>query len=410
MTTLSRHSATAVLDTGQVLHCREVEVTLDRNWSPYAQATLVMPIPDAETRALLDPRQGARVTLTLRQDFGAAYTLSALTSSWPLPATLADISAAYAGATLADLTDQYRNELNPNYAIPSATRPLDLGVREFSLDARPGLARLSLESDEALMQDDAPTGTSPIVLGYTSLQDAVEYALARLGATLAAGAVDATVEADATTWEPGVSAWDFLEPLTQKAGRRLWCDESRVWRLEESTRVLPGAVVLSWLTTLTEAQDTLSRAAEDWCDAVVVKYEWTDGAGARQTAYDSAVAPGGGSKVRLITHTDKRYPGPGAAANILRHQANRGRTLEIQAVNSYDATPGTAAIVTTEHAPTQTGIVAGVTWRMPADTMQVRFRDLTDTPDGAYVLANPTMTYDDAPAVAYADWLNPDGV
>jgi hypothetical protein len=410
MTTISKHYATAILDGDIELRVVEVEATLDRNWSPYAQATIVIGIPSDEVLALLDPRLGARITLTLHQDFGDVYMLSALTQAWPNPTPLSSISAAYDGLTLAEFTDQYRNSLNPSYALSSATRPLDLGIRELEIDHRSARVTIRLESDEALTQDYAPTGTAPLVLGYTSVRDAVEYVLAQIGATLTAGILDDTIEADSTTWEPGVTGWDFLEPIIQKAGLRLWCDEARVWRLDDAVAVLPGSISLSYLRTVTEATDTLSRAAGDWCDAVVVRYEWTETDGTRHIEFDSAVAVGGGGKVRLVEHRDLRYPGPGAAANILRHTANRGRTVGIQAVSDYSATPGVACVIAIPNAPVQTGIVAGVTWRLPADEMTVASRALTDTPAGAYALANPTMTYDDAPAgVAYEDWINPDG-
>lgn len=395
MTTISKHSATAVLAPDIPLRVIEVEATLDRNWAPYAQARIVIAIPSDEVLALLDPRIGARITLTLAQDFGDVYMLSALTAAWPLPSTLAEITAAYAGATLATLTEQYRNELNPNAAIPSATRPLDLGIRDREIDHRAARVTITLESDEALLQDIAPTGTSPIVLGFTSVRDTVEYVLDEIGAVLAAGAFDDTIEADASTWEPGVTGWDFLEPLVQKSGGRLWCDESRVWRLEETLAILPGAVVLSYLGTVTDASDTLSRAADQWCDAVVVRYEWTDNLGVRQVQYDSEIAPGGGSKVRLVTHTDLRYPGPGAALNILRHTAGKGRTVDIAAVSDYAATPGVACVISIPNAPTQTGVVSGVTWRQPADEMTVKSRDLTDTPPFVWVLVLPDLVWTD---------------
>jgi len=408
---ISKHRATILVDGDIELRVEDVSVTLDRNWSPYARATIVMPIPSDDILALLDPREGARVTLTLFQDFGDTYRISALTQAWPAPGQLWGLTAAYPDpATLAELSAQYRNPLNPNVSRTNSTRPLNLGIRERRIDQPQATLTLLLASDEAMLQDLAPAGTAPVTLGLTSVRDTVEYVLDMIGATLTAGTEDDTVEVDSTIWEPDVTGWDFLESIIQKSGLRLWCDESRAWRLDDAVEVLPGTLALSYQGTMTAASDTLSRNSDGWCDAVVVKYEWTEPDGTRQVAYDSATAVGGGSKVLTVSHRDTRYPGPGAAANILRHQANRGRTVEVDAVSDYAATPGTACVITLEDTPAQTGIVAGVTWRMPADEMRLTFRDLSDTPPGAYLLANPAMAYDDAPAgVTYEAWTNPDG-
>lgn len=395
MTTISKHYARAILDDDIELHVIEVEATLDETFAPYARARIVIGLPGDDILALLDPRTGARITLTLYQEFGDVYMLSALTTAWPLPSTLAEITTAYQGATLATLTEQYRNELNPNAALSGSTRPMNLGVRSLEVDHRTARVTIELASDEAILLDYAPSGTAPIVLGLTSVRDTVEHVLGEIGATLVAGTLDDTVEAEATTWNPGVNGWDFVEPLVQKSGLRLWCDEFRQWRLDETLAIRPGAVVLTQTGTLTEATDTLSRDVDEWCDAVVIRYEWTDGAGARQIAYDSAVAPGGGSKVRLVVKPDTRYPGPGAAVYVLRRTAGKGRVVDVEAINDYLASPGVACVISIPNAPTQTGVISGVTWRQPADEMRIKSRDLTDTPPGVWVLVDPDLAWTD---------------
>src|SRR5690606_29127498 len=46
-------------------------------------------------------------------------------------------------------------------------------------------------------------------------------------------------------WRPGESLWDFLQPLMEASGLRLFCDEERAWRLVDlSTYETSGLVVV----------------------------------------------------------------------------------------------------------------------------------------------------------------------
>ena len=56
---------------------------------------------------------------------------------------------------------------------------------------------------------------------------------------------ESSKNSQATVWQPGVSAYDWVSPIVQTGGLRLWCDESRDWHLDLSTTTNETFVSLS---------------------------------------------------------------------------------------------------------------------------------------------------------------------
>ncbi|QDZ14759.1 hypothetical protein [Humibacter ginsenosidimutans] len=212
----------------------------------------------------------------------------------------------------------------------------------------------------------------------------------------------------ALTWQPGDDAWDFIGPVLTQAHLRLFCDEQRVWRLVDNTYSLDGRVTVATGFNAYSASDTISldAVASDgtplWCDAVVVKYTWTDSTGAQQTAYDAA-AEDSAQKTMLVQYT-RPYPGPGAAAYILSRVQGQGRTLDLTAAVDYSATPGMEASATLPGTTDQTGYASSVSWDFSADTMTVGTRGLIDTPPSAWVQLPENETWLDSPVGA--SWIS----
>lgn len=176
---------------------------------------------------------------------------------------------------------------------------------------------------------------------------------------------------DSFTWAPGVSAWDFVHPLVEAAGLRLFCDEYRVWHLvDPSTWTADGTLTLAAADNITDALDTIDRDGDDWYDSVVIKYSWLNKYGVPKVRYDAA---GPGGKVLLLEY-DRAYPGAGAAAAILARSMAKGRMLDISAISDYLASPAMAFEATLPSTPEQTGVVSKVTWSHPADEMTVKTR------------------------------------
>lgn len=189
---------------------------------------------------------------------------------------------------------------------------------------------------------------------------------------------------DICEWEPGLSAWDFLTPLLQAAGMRLFCDENREWHLVDASNYeVPGQVQLSYASRTTNATDRINMTddAAGYADAVVIRYRWTDGSGAQQEAFDAA---GVGRRVLRLDY-DRKFPGAGAAARILERSRLRGRTLGLRAVSDYETRPGMAFVSDLPDTPLQTGYVASVDFQFPEFEMEVGTRGAVDTPAYAWV-------------------------
>lgn len=212
---------------------------------------------------------------------------------------------------------------------------------------------------------------------------------------------------DALKQAPGVTDWDFLDPLIRTAGLRLFCDEQRAWRLvEPASYRLEGETRVSEGTNATRGADTISLQATRpdgspvWYTGVVVVYRWTDTDGVQHVAYDAA---GTGQKVYRI-ELARPYPGPGLAVSRLAQATGRGRVQDLEALADLGATPGQSLVSTMPATPIQLGQVSAVKWFWAAegerhDLMAIRSRGLTDTPPTAWAFAEGT--WDDVAGIQW---------
>ena len=192
-------------------------------------------------------------------------------------------------------------------------------------------------------------------------------------------------------WTPGQSLFDFLQPLINAAGLRLFCDENRVWRLVDPAEYeVPGFIVAQTGHNAIEGTDAITRNDDTWADAVVVKYAWTDADGVSHSAYDSAGPDDGKTITREV---EREYTGPGAAASILASFEGRGRTQSVTVVGQYLATPGMDVSVNLPGTLTQTGKVRAVELDLGSGINRIETRGLTDAYPGSWILWNPTQTW-----------------
>lgn len=180
-------------------------------------------------------------------------------------------------------------------------------------------------------------------------------------------------------WTPGVSAWDFLAPLTSQAGLRLYCDENRVWRLIDPAEFsIPGRVSIAQWNTI-EGVDRISRGdANVFCTCVVVRYRWRDEQGVQQEAYDIAGTEG---RV-LLWEYDRPYPGPGAAAAMLARRQGAGRVQDVTALADWTAVPSMEASIALPATVEQVGTLQSVKWSLTDGLMRVGTRGLIDVLPG----------------------------
>jgi hypothetical protein len=187
---------------------------------------------------------------------------------------------------------------------------------------------------------------------------------------------------DSLVWKPGVTAWDFLEPLLTPGEFRLFADELRVWRLvKPETYVVPGFVAVSGLNA-TDGLDRITRDdPEVFATGVVIRYTWqtTGEPGKHNEEFDTA-----GTPEKVVTFDYNRpFPGAGAAAAILRRRDGTGRTQDVTALAQWRTTPGMQASVSLPNAPQQSGKVGFVRYSLGDDgLMALGARPLIDIVPG----------------------------
>lgn len=388
-------SMSATVAGGPGLEWITAEITLDESWSPFCQGSIVIPMPDASTYAALDPREDARVRMLWRQSFVASERVTSVTRDFG-GGKLSRLTTAYSGSRVAAISSTYGVPLNGFGMRGGSSRRFDLAVRGRIPNYRERTLTIELQGDEVLLRDYSIVDVAPYQPGTTSVRQIVVAVLSRIGATLVPGTADGVIDAAASAWEPGVSGWDYLAPLVQKAGLRLWCDERRNWYLTSDTVSVPGNVVLSESRNLTNASGATRRDSDDWCDAVVVKYSWTDPAtNTQQVRFDTA-STSGYSKVKTVEY-DTPYPGSGAAARILARALNKGQTLDLAAVSDFTAEPGVAfmAGLATGDA---SGSISAVTWTLPDNEMRLGTRGVIDVPPSAWANLPTGNRWIDSPA------------
>lgn len=398
---ISALSGTVKLN-GVALPVSDVEVTVDEAAAPFASGSFTVPYT-ADLAAALDPRASKppRVQITLRQDFFEAQAIASFNTE-SVGLTAADFNRKYAGWSINDFNLNHATVWNAFGVREAVSRTLDLGVRSRRIQHSGATIAVEVASDEALLQDGglvASTGVSPAGLTVLSAITLV------LTTTFGAGGYDLhfgseggqAITADSAVWQPGVGGWDYLQPLTASAGVRLWCDEKRVWHLSKPETITnPGQVRLFATNTIKDAEDTVSRNSDAWYEAVVVKYDWTDTGNVRHVEYDVAGNPGSGRV--LLVQRDTPKPRAGEAAARLRKLSGQGRVLNVDAVADFAAYPATDLQLTLPDSPVQAGWISAVTWRIGADDMTVRTRELVDTPANAWTLVAPGKAWNAVPA------------
>ena len=392
--TVSRHNVTAYVGETE-LDVKTCSVTMDRTWSPYIAATLTIPKPPEATLNALDPRTRPRVSVFLSQDFGNSEKVSLLTALFA-GLTVAAVTTAWTGQFLSQRTAEYFEPWNASLIIPSTRRDLDLSVRGTSVDHNTGEVTLELTSDEGYLQDYALVATQNFTPGYTSVKAAVNDALSRIGAVLQTTLLDGTVEATATDWEPGQTAWDYISPLLTSASLRLYCDERRFWYLVGDNDTVDGALILTDTETIVQATDGISRDAR-WYDAVVITYTWRDPLTGTTTVNIDTAQGDTVTKVLSLEYSTF-YPGPGAAARVLGRATGLGRVQSVQAVNDYSATPGQEARITLPGTLENIGTVQSVVWNLPGDIMAVESSGLVEIPATAWAKVAAGIRWQDISA------------
>lgn len=202
---------------------------------------------------------------------------------------------------------------------------------------------------------------------------------------------------DSLEWEPGRSALDFLSPILQAAGMRLYCDERRRWHLiDGATFTAPGTLTLTMPGNLHTADETTDRDAGEWYDAAVVRYRWRRADGTMAEAVDHYAAPGHSRAARF--ELDAPYPGPGRAAYKVKRAAGVGRTYDVTALSNLDVAATQLLRLTLPGVPQLLGVVRSVEYDLEAGTMRIGSRGLVDVDPDSWLAQTSDLAWSAAPA------------
>jgi hypothetical protein len=318
----------------------------------------------------------------------------------------ANTKVAYTGAADANArraSVYYRRGAGPYQSFHTNAAPNVVGspatlttVFELPADTTEAWVRLHLGSTTGQIRFDAfrlseytgdPTDTEPFN-GSTAASAGYAYAW-EAGAHASRSRRTALIDrpADSLLWAPGRSALDFLAPILQAAGMRLFCTEAREWFLVDgATYTAAGVVQLTQPGNLHRATETTDRDSGEWFDAALVRYRWRRPDGTTAERIDFHGAPGY-SRVETF-ELDAPYPGPGRAAYKVKRAAGVGRTADVAALTSLETRPTQVLRLTLEDSPQLLGVVRAVTFDLGDGTMQLASRGLTDLgPDS--ILAIP---------------------
>ncbi|WP_354595542.1 hypothetical protein [Frigoribacterium sp. PvP054] len=208
---------------------------------------------------------------------------------------------------------------------------------------------------------------------------------------------------ESLTWSLGQTAWDFLQPILQAVGMRLFCDENRTWWLVANDYAVDGVVRISAGDNAYSGSDLMSRTATGPdgapinTDAVFVHFTWRDKVtGLNREKWDIA-APAGYQRPYIVERPNKPYTGPGTAAYLLSRYKARRRTQNVTAAIDYSVTPGQEVAITLPGMDLQSGYVDAVSWSLTADEMTVYSKGLVTAYGTSYNQQPDSMTYASLP-------------
>jgi len=375
---IDRHALTATIEPlGIPLDVIKGSLSLDESRAPYAEMKLTAALPTASDMQLIDiTTQSLRISGQIRQDFGTIWTLATLTDAGGgSVSTITD----FGGVSPSSITNRLFGSWNPR-ARASQVRPFDLYITERTFDTKERELIIRASSDESLMINDTLVAGQSLDPESVSIPVIVQGVLDRYSATLEAGAASGTVvEQEATLWDPGIRAWDYLDDFLEAASLRVWADEQRKWYLTARQTLAPGNLRITPTNTMLAHLDSMAYDPKAYFDAVVIEYRWNDADNVAQVAYDYA----GNTIPRsafTLRHSNTVYPGPGAAQGLLDRMTGRGRVIDVDAVSRYLATPGQAVTITPPAGFDQNGFLVSVEWKFPEAEMTVKSRNLTTRP------------------------------
>lgn len=327
------------------LEVDSASVTFDEGWAPHVQATLQCRLPDdLGVLSDLDPRAGVRVQIETGYVLDGAEDVHLLA---------------------------------------------DLGLRSRTTLRPANLLRIQASGDEAILQDNLWSDSTPGAVPTTGLVEAVEWLIDQgtSGTYVLDSDIPTGYNAGALTeaaMPTGDDFWSVLSGVVDDGGAWVRDDGTRTFRLGERPSV--AGVSRAQLATgpggtVVDAEESLDR--DLWANAVLVRSAWRDSLGAdrlviaRSWVSSGDMAPGAaGWRWRRV---DRSSPTTQAAANaaagaILQRTVTRGRGHTIGAKAAYWLRPGQTVTVQPVSGDQERQIVARVKFDLPSGLMTVTTR------------------------------------
>jgi hypothetical protein len=339
-------AAQVVMPDGETidLDVEDGRVTFDETRSPRVEASLTCRVPtDQATLDRIDPRTGARVTIT----------------------------AGYRRPTGGD----------------DVQTMCDLGVRSRSVNRPRDTMTLTARSDEALIVDAASTiaGSVSAATTYAAITAVIQQVLPTVTPTSAAApgpAVTALLYDD---------RWNAITDMADQIEARVYDNGLRAWYVAATAVVAAPAhyLTVGAAGTITDSTTDLDRES-GWANYVWMRYRWRSGstdnvvnAYRRITSgpYIASVGNVRAARIERDTSTTQTLAET-AATSLLRRMVTRGRAFTIGAVSAYWLRPGHTVEVTLPLGDAEAHLVSGVEFNMAEGTMRV----VTRLPDGNYTI------------------------
>lgn len=166
---------------------------------------------------------------------------------------------------------------------------------------------------------------------------------------------------DTLVWKPGTSAWDFLQPILQALGGRIYSPVGY-----ESWPGRPAVASFQLVTSNFQPADIASRFVEGstlysveatndlggefpdgtpmFADKVIIHYTWTDSLGREREAYDTAGAAGYFKP--WVLELQEPFPGAGRAQGLYQRLSARRSALTVTGPYNPGLRPGTQVSIT----------------------------------------------------------------
>ncbi|MCS6563428.1 carbohydrate binding domain-containing protein [Curtobacterium poinsettiae] len=330
---------------------------------------------------LLTPNSGNQSRAALPQNLSTntTYTLSAwVRSSAVMTGTaVADGRRIYVvGATAGTVARFAETPTAPNVANQwnrvsvTFTTPALMDSGSFELRALNGsttAAPVNVWFDDITLVEGDGTETSGAPIDYfdgDTVDGALGYNYDWQGAAGNSSSTRTPIisrDPESLTWSPGQYGWDFLQPILQASGIRLWSDGYAVlngavvaryfWATNEfgygtvAPRVLQGQNLLD-LKQTDSYNATFPDGTPMYADQVIIHYTWTDALNIARDAYD--VYPASGRKPYFLELADTPFAGVGRAQGIYNRISTRATMFEGTASFNRGLFPGMQVAITAD--------------------------------------------------------------